>query len=83
MKYCWVIKFIFSTHSTVRHISLTPFYIDLKAESGAKDLLKLIEILFPSYGMTGAEAHFNNLAGQYWTGLAKLLHFFINYEPSA
>lgn len=58
------------------------FYIDLKAESGAKDLLKLIEILFPSYGMTGAEAHFNNLAGQYWTGLAKLLHFFINYEPS-
>jgi type IV secretion system protein VirD4 len=25
--------------------------------------------------MTGAEAHFNNLAGQYWTGLAKLLHF--------
>ncbi|HGE8713263.1 TPA: type IV secretory system conjugative DNA transfer family protein, partial [Salmonella enterica subsp. enterica] len=25
------------------------FYIDLKAESGAKDLLKLIEILFPSY----------------------------------
>ncbi|WP_371067839.1 type IV secretory system conjugative DNA transfer family protein, partial [Salmonella enterica] len=35
------------------------FYIDLKAESGAKDLLKLIEILFPSYGMTGAEAHFN------------------------
>ena len=58
------------------------FYIDLKAESGAKDLLKLIEILFPSYGMTGAEAHFNNLAGQYWTGLAKLLHFFINYDPS-
>ena len=57
------------------------FYIDLKAESGAKDLLKLIEILFPSYGMTGAEAHFNNLAGQYWTGLAKLLHFFINYAP--
>lgn len=57
------------------------FYIDLKAESGAKDLLKLIEILFPSYGMTGAEAHFNNLAGQYWTGLAKLLHFFVNYAP--
>ncbi|MGS4337845.1 type IV secretory system conjugative DNA transfer family protein [Klebsiella michiganensis] len=58
------------------------FYIDLKEESGAKDLLKLIEILFPSYGLTGAEAHFNNLAGQYWTGLAKLLHFFINYDPS-
>lgn len=58
------------------------FYIDLKAESGAKDLLNLIEILFPSYGMTGAEAHFNNLAGQYWTGLAKLLHFFINNELS-
>lgn len=57
------------------------FYIDLKAESGAKDLLKLIEILFPSYGLTGAEAHFNNLAGQYWTGLAKLLHFFINHAP--
>jgi len=57
------------------------FYIDLKAESGAKDLLKLIEILFPSYGLNGAEAHFNNLAGQYWTGLAKLLHFFINYAP--
>lgn len=57
------------------------FYIDLKAESGAKDLLKLIEILFPSYGMAGAEAHFNNLAGQYWIGLAKLLHFFINYAP--
>ncbi|WLS81222.1 type IV secretory system conjugative DNA transfer family protein (plasmid) [Erwinia pyri] len=57
------------------------FYIDLKVESGAKDLLKLIEILFPSYGLTGAEAHFNNLAGQYWTGLAKLLHFFINHAP--
>ncbi|WP_407228298.1 type IV secretory system conjugative DNA transfer family protein [Escherichia coli] len=24
---------------------------------------------------------FNNLAGQYWTGLAKLLHFFINFAP--
>lgn len=57
------------------------FYVDLKAESGAKDLLKLVEILFPSFGLTGAEAHFNNLAGQYWTGLAKLLHFCINFAP--
>ena len=57
------------------------FYINLKEESGAKDLMKLVEILFPSYGLTGAESHFNNLAGQYWTGLAKLLHFFINHAP--
>lgn len=56
------------------------FYVDLKGESGAKDLLKLVEILFPSYGLTGAEAHFNNLAGQYFTGLTKLLHHFIHYE---
>ncbi|WP_407215635.1 type IV secretory system conjugative DNA transfer family protein [Enterobacter kobei] len=39
------------------------FYIDLKEESGAKDLLKLIEILFPPYGLTGAEAHFNTSRG--------------------
>ncbi len=52
-------------------------YIELAKESGAKDLLKLVEILFPSYGSTGAEAHFNNLAGQYFTGLTKLLYVFI------
>lgn len=55
-------------------------YIALDEESGAKNLLKLVEILFPSYGLTGAEAHFNNLAGQYFTGLTKLLHYFINYD---
>lgn len=55
-----------------------PFvYIELNRESGAKDLLKLVEILFPSYGSTGAEAHFNNLAGQYFTGLTKLLYVFL------
>lgn len=57
------------------------FYIELDKESGAKDLLKLVEILFPSYGSTGAEAHFNNLAGQYFTGLTKLLYFFIHHAP--
>jgi len=57
------------------------FYVDLRADSGAKDLLKLVEILFPSYGLEGAEAHFNNLAGQYWTGLAKFLRFLIDHRP--
>lgn len=55
-------------------------YIALDKESGAKDLLKLVEILFPSYGSAGAEAHFNNLAGQYFTGLTKLLYFFIHHD---
>lgn len=58
------------------------FYVELSKDSGAKDLLKLVEILFPSAGMTGAEAHFNNLAGQYFTGLTKLLYFFIKNKKA-
>lgn len=56
------------------------FYIDLEVDSGAKDLMKLVEILFPSYGLTGAESHFNNMAGQYWTGLAKLIDILIRHK---
>lgn len=56
------------------------FYIDLKEESGVKDLLKLIEILFLFYGLIGVEVYFNNFVGQYWMGLVKLFYFFINYD---
>ena len=73
--------YLLDPFNTKTHKCNPLFYVDLKSESGAKDLLKLVEILFPSFGLTGAEAHFNNLAGQYWTGLAKLLHFFINFAP--
>ncbi|EFU0737759.1 type IV secretory system conjugative DNA transfer family protein [Escherichia coli] len=59
-----------------------PFsYIDLEDDSGAKDLLKLVEILFPSYGQEDAGSHFNNQAGMYFQGLTKLLYYFINYNP--
>lgn len=57
------------------------YYIDLEDDSGAKDLLKLVEILFPSYGHEDAGSHFNNQAGLYFQGLTKLLYFFINYKP--
>lgn len=57
------------------------YYIDLEDDSGAKDLLKLVEILFPSYGQEDAGSHFNNQAGLYFQGLTKLLYFFINYKP--
>ncbi|EFU0718367.1 conjugal transfer protein TraG [Escherichia coli] len=57
------------------------YYIDLEDDSGSKDLLKLVEILFPSYGQEDAGSHFNNQAGLYFQGLTKLLYFFINYKP--
>ncbi|MFV2194549.1 type IV secretory system conjugative DNA transfer family protein, partial [Escherichia coli] len=46
--------YLLDPFNTKTHKCNPLFYVDLKSESGAKDLLKLVEILFPSFGLTGA-----------------------------